>query len=128
MKIDSLKPHESSDLSPKKDSPEQIKKLAQEFESVFYEIVLRSMRQTVAKSGFIDGGNGEDIYRSMMDSEYAKEMSKQEMSQLAQALEKELLKNHGLDKQAKNAAQKIYQQSQKLESQTLITPGKQEKI
>ena len=31
------------------------------------EIVLRSMRKTINKSKFIDGGNAEEIYRSMLD-------------------------------------------------------------
>jgi Rod binding domain-containing protein len=70
---------------------EQVKKVAQDFESVFLELFLKSMRQTVTKSGFMDGGNAEDIYKSMLDSEYSKTMAKQNMTGLADAITRELM-------------------------------------
>ena len=57
------------------------------------EIVLRSMRKTINKSKFIDGGNAEEIYRSMLDGEYAKIMAQRGTSGLASAIEKQLLQN-----------------------------------
>ncbi|MEN9835490.1 MAG: peptidoglycan hydrolase FlgJ, partial [Pseudomonadota bacterium] len=54
-----------------------IKKAAEDFESLFLNIVLKSMRDTVQKSGLIDGGNAEDIYKSLLDDEYAKMMAAQ---------------------------------------------------
>ncbi len=69
---------------------EQIKKLASEFESLFLDIVMKSMRQSVMKSGLIDGGNAEDIYQSMLDAEYSKIMSQQGVSGLSKAIEKQL--------------------------------------
>lgn len=73
------------------DSVEKIKKLSEEFESIFLEIVLKSMRSSVEKSDFIDGGNGEEIFQSMLDGEYAKQFSQQRSTGLAEAIEKHLL-------------------------------------
>lgn len=71
----------------------KIKAVARDFEAVFLELMLKSMRNTVPKSELIDGGNGEEIFRSMLDSEYAKAMSQQDSyGGIAQAIEKDLLK------------------------------------
>ena len=69
----------------------QIKKLANEFESIFTELMLKSMRGSVQKGGLIDGGNGEDIFKGMLDSEYSKSMSEQRSSGIADSIEKHLL-------------------------------------
>jgi flagellar protein FlgJ len=74
----------------------QVKKLAQDFESVFLEQMFRSMRSSVQKSGLVDGGNAEEIYTSMLDSEYAKQMSSQGNSGLAQMIERQLLQTMGV--------------------------------
>jgi len=70
----------------------QIKKSAEDFEAIFLEIFLKSMRTTVQKSGFIDGGNAEDIYRGMLDFEYSKAMAAQRGSGLAEAIERQMLR------------------------------------
>ncbi len=69
----------------------EIKKLANEFEAMFHQIMLKSMRDAVPKSELIDGGNGEDIFRSMLDTEYAKSMAEQRTSGIAASIENELL-------------------------------------
>ncbi len=70
---------------------QQIRKVAEEFESLFLEIVLKSMRSTVPKSGMMDGGNGEDVFRSMLDTEYAKSMAANRSSGIAESIENQLL-------------------------------------
>jgi flagellar protein FlgJ len=70
---------------------EAIKKLSDEFEGIFLEIVLKSMRETVDKSQFIDGGNGEQIFQSMLDSEYAKNLASQRTTGLSTSIEQHLL-------------------------------------
>lgn len=74
---------------------EQIRKVSEDFESIFLGIVLKSMRQTVQKSGLMDGGNAEDIYRSMLDDEYAKMMAEQRHTGLADNIEEFLLRSYG---------------------------------
>ncbi len=68
-----------------------IKKLSDEFEGIFLEIVLKSMRETVDKNELTNGGNGEEIFQSMLDSEYAKNLASQRTSGLAETIEKHLM-------------------------------------
>jgi flagellar protein FlgJ len=82
----------------------QVKKLAHEFESIFLEQMFKSMRSSVQKSGLIDGGNAEEIYTSMLDSEYAKEMSSQGNAGLSQMIERQLMQSMGIKSEASGAA------------------------
>jgi flagellar protein FlgJ len=70
----------------------QIGKLAEDFESVFLEMCLGAMRSTVAKSELVDGGQGEEIFRGMLDSEYAKSMASQRSSGIAKNIEEQMVK------------------------------------
>ena len=74
----------------------KIKKLSTDFESIFMEQIFHSMRSSVQKSGLIDGGNAEEIYTSMLDTEYAKQMSSGGTGGLAQMIERQLLQTMGL--------------------------------
>ena len=80
-----------------------IGKLSQEFESLFLEIVLKSMRDAVPKSELFGRSNGEDIFRSMLDGEYAKQMAAQKFSSLGQSIEEQLLKAHQMGRQTEVA-------------------------
>ena len=77
----------------------QLRKSAEDFEAIFLEIVLKSMRESVQKSGLVDGGNAEDIYRSMLDSEYAKTLAAQRNTGLSASIESQLLASAGLTKE-----------------------------
>ena len=46
-----------------------------EMESLFLTHLLKEMRATVDKSGFISGGRGEEIFTSLLDVELSKKMS-----------------------------------------------------
>lgn len=69
----------------------KIRELSKEFEGIFLNLMLSAMRKTVPKSELTDGGNGEEIFRSMLDQEYAKSMAHRDMTGLAQAIEASLL-------------------------------------
>ncbi len=56
-------------------SDAQIKEACFELESLFINYLLKEMRATIPKSGFISGGKAEEIYTSMLDSQLAKEMA-----------------------------------------------------
>ena len=56
-------------------SEKSIEKVSRDFESIFLHKLLTSMRKTVPKSGLLDSF-ATDMYRSMMDEEISKEMSK----------------------------------------------------
>ena len=72
---------------------EKISQLSEDFEAIFLQLMLKSMRDTVPDNGLTNGGNGEDVFRSMLDSEYAKSMASQRFSGVADAIERTLLDN-----------------------------------
>ena len=56
-------------------SEKKIENVSRDFESIFLHKLLTSMRKTVPKSGLLDSF-ATDMYKSMMDEEISKEMSK----------------------------------------------------
>jgi flagellar protein FlgJ len=50
---------------------QQAKKVSQDFEGVFVGMMMKSMRSTVGKDKLTGGGHGEEVFRSMLDQEYA---------------------------------------------------------
>ena len=53
-----------------------LKEACQDFESIFLYFLLKQMRSTVPKTGFISGGKAEEVFQQMLDEELAKEMAK----------------------------------------------------
>ena len=47
-----------------------------DFEAIFLEQMLKAMRKTINRSGFLSGGFAEEVYEDMLYSEYAKNMAK----------------------------------------------------
>ncbi len=68
----------------------KLKEMCSEFESVLFNCMLKSMRNTVEKTGLFYGGQAEDVYTGMLDQEYAKIMSSNTKGSLAQALYKQI--------------------------------------
>ena len=62
-------------LSSTRDNDPNLKKACAEFESLFMFYLLKEMRATIPKSGFISGGRAEEIYTSMLDTQLARELS-----------------------------------------------------
>ncbi len=54
---------------------DKIKLLAKEFESVFLNQMLKTMRSTVQESDLIKKGAGEEMFTSMLDEETARNMA-----------------------------------------------------
>jgi flagellar protein FlgJ len=50
---------------------QQAKKVSQDFEALFVGMMMKSMRATVGKDKLTGGGHGDEVYRSMLDQEYA---------------------------------------------------------
>ncbi|MBD3393021.1 MAG: transglycosylase SLT domain-containing protein [Chitinivibrionales bacterium] len=69
------------------------KRVAQEFESLFASIMLRGMRNTVARSELVPESLGEKIYTDMLDGEYAKLLSRNGSLGLAELILEEM-RNH----------------------------------
>jgi len=57
-----------------KDDP-RLQAACAEMESLFLSHLLKELRATVDKSGFIDGGQAEEIFTSLLDVEISKKMS-----------------------------------------------------
>lgn len=49
----------------------QAKKVSQDFEALLVGMMMKSMRATVGKDKLTGGGHGDEVYRSMLDQEYA---------------------------------------------------------
>ncbi|HEX9022842.1 MAG TPA: rod-binding protein [Geobacteraceae bacterium] len=68
-----------------------IHKTAVEFQSLFVEMMLKSMRETVGQDKLTGGGHGEEVYSSFLDREYASAISRRGGFGLAEAIEKQML-------------------------------------
>lgn len=53
-----------------------LKKTAQDFEEIFVNMLLKSMRSTIGDSGLMEKSNQRDIFEGMLDEEFAKNISK----------------------------------------------------
>jgi len=70
-------PEESQRLYESAKTPEEqkIKKTADEFVSILYGMLFREMDKTVERTGLLDGGKTEEMFRSFAFDEYAKNAS-----------------------------------------------------
>ena len=53
----------------------ELRKIANDFESLFSQMLMSSMRKTVQKSPLFHGGRGQEIFSELLDNNYAKAMS-----------------------------------------------------
>jgi flagellar protein FlgJ len=58
-----------------KETDAELRDVCRQMESLFIHHLLKEMRATIHKSGFISGGRAEEIYTSMMDAEMATKIS-----------------------------------------------------
>ena len=72
-----------------------IHKTAVAFQSLFVEMMLKSMRETVNKDKLTGGGQGEEVYGSLLDREYASAVSRRGGLGLAEMIERQLLAQEG---------------------------------
>jgi Rod binding domain-containing protein len=68
-RLKSIKPHTADKDDPK------LRAACVEMESLFISHLFKEMRATVEKSDFIDGGQAEEIFTSLLDVEMSKKMS-----------------------------------------------------
>lgn len=74
----------------------QIKETAQKFEASFLSVMMQSMFQGVKTPEPFGGGEGEDMFRSLLTESMAKEVSKAGGVGLATTVQREMLKLQGL--------------------------------
>jgi flagellar protein FlgJ len=72
----------------------ELKKISQDFESLFVGMMLKSMRSTVPEDKLTGGGRAEETFRSMLDQEYATAAARRGGIGIATMVEKELLRRY----------------------------------
>lgn len=61
----------------KNDTEKKLYQACEDFEAIFYQMMMKSMRETINKEDIADGGFGEDVFQGMMDEEVSKQAAKQ---------------------------------------------------
>ena len=82
----------------------QIKAKAQEFEGVFVAQMLGQMFEGLSTDGPFGGGQGEQMFRSLMLDQYGKQIAKQGGIGVADSVTRELLKHQEAAQAAANTA------------------------
>lgn len=72
--------------------PESVKRVAEEFEALFLAEMLAPVFESVDSDGLFGGGQGEDIYRSMMVQEYGKAIAQAGGVGIAETVQREILR------------------------------------
>lgn len=76
---------------------DNIRKTAQDFEASFLSIMMQQMFQGVEVSEPFGGGQGEQMFRSLMTDAFAKQMARNGGIGLADTVGREMLKLQGLE-------------------------------
>ncbi|MED5580582.1 MAG: rod-binding protein [Pseudomonadota bacterium] len=83
----------------KADESGSVKEVAQQFESIFINMMLQSMRKATERSGLMDS-EAAQTYESMFDQELALHLSEQGGFGVAEALERQIQMNQSQPKSA----------------------------
>jgi flagellar protein FlgJ len=78
-----------------KDPQGAVRQAASQFEALFMQMVLKSMRDSVPKSGMLEGP-GADVYQGMLDTQFAQAMSGRPGG-LSELIAKQLMRNMRTD-------------------------------
>ena len=62
-------------LGVKKIDEGKLKNACEDFESIFISQMLKEMRESIPKSGLLDGGSDQDAYLSLFDEAFSKSMA-----------------------------------------------------
>jgi len=92
---------ESGKNAPVNQRDIQLKEACCELESLFINYLLKEMRETIDKSGFMSGGRAEEIYTSMLDTQMAKELACKGGMGLSSIFMKQLVKDFNKNENVK---------------------------
>lgn len=70
------------------------RKVGREFEAMFVGLMLKSMRETVGKDKLTGGGRGEEMFRSLLDQQYADSAAAGGGIGLAKTIERDLTRGY----------------------------------
>ena len=68
----------------------RLRQASRDLEGVFVEQLFKAMRETVPENSLFDGGAGEEMFTSMMDSHFATQVPEQWQSGMGEALYRQL--------------------------------------
>ena len=88
MNIDSLQPSSASTANAAQDK--KLKKACKDFEAIFLNNLLKSMRKTIVKSELFGSNQEEEMFQEMMDSETCNAISKQNSMGIADMLYRQM--------------------------------------
>jgi peptidoglycan hydrolase FlgJ len=95
-----------SGSTPRQQRNAELKKACREFESVLTNEMLKSMRNTINKSDLLSGGEGEEIYQSLLDQELSKKMTGNGSNSLGEILYRQLSRIDSLSRAGQEANSK----------------------
>ena len=104
------------------EDPSGVEKACTDMESLFIFYLLKEMRATVPKDGYLGGGKGEEIYTSMLDSQLAKELAAERGIGLSPLL------SESLTRKENNAAGTIEKKQKKSLSFSPLVPMKKLRV
>ena len=80
---------QTEEKSKQSNDDAQLRKAAEDFEALLTQQMLKTMREAGFKSDLLPESNGEKVFRSMLDEQYAQSMA-QSGGSLAEALLRQL--------------------------------------
>jgi peptidoglycan hydrolase FlgJ len=93
-------------LKAKTTDKEQVrKKFTQFVGETFYGQMLKSMRSTVAKPAYFNGGHAEDVFQAQLDQTMAQELTKSTASKFVEPLFEQQFPQYAETKPSSNLAQ-----------------------
>ena len=101
----------------------RLKKAISDFEAIFINQMLKSMRNTINKSGLIDGGNSEEIYTSLIDAEVSKFIASGTGIGLYEVLSRQLIGAEASDGGPGPITPELMERMEELGSLTFPTSG-----
>ena len=78
---------------------QRMRQVANQFESIFANMMMKSMRQTIPEDSMVKQSTGERIFTEMLDSEYSKKFVAQKGSSLSDTIVRQMLEKEGYDNQ-----------------------------
>ena len=87
---DALLANPTADMPKNGRSAEAMQKAANDFEAIFVNLMLKTMRQTIMKSGLTESGLGGEIIESMFDQELSKQIATSSNLGISEAMMQQL--------------------------------------
>jgi flagellar protein FlgJ len=72
------------------ETDKKLRESAEQFEAIFVQQLIKSMRSSVQKGGLISGGRAEEIFQEMLDGKYSEVISGSKSLNLADLIYREL--------------------------------------